>query len=470
MRHQSLYRAVLACFAPLAVAGTVHAAPLDDLRAEIAAQKARLEKLEELLTATAATSSAATKKAEEATKKADEASKSAQSAAQAAAEPAKSKGLSMPAGLTIYGIIDAGVEFGNYGQGSKARIQSGLGSASRLGFKGEREFGDDLTGYFQLEAGVSVDNGQNTGHSSNVSNPGQGNASSASVNSTGVAIFSRNTFLGLNSKTFGDLRFGRDYAPLYSITSISDPFTIGGATAFRLWSSAAASRFDNAVFYATPRLAGFQGNVAYSAGMENNSQANVGVTGGAPGNSNTGPEGEGKGVSASLTYAAGPLFVGAGYLDYAKMGTVTAPATENAHRKSWNLAATYDLKFAKLYGQFLHGEDTQEGAAVYKSLDRNIWWVGAAVPFMDRHTVRAVYAHLDDRLSTDRDSDHYGVGYEFALDKQTDVYAYYAKVTNKNGGQNSLCAGGTCQGYDKDSGLPPNFSPTSLMLGGRYRF
>src|SRR5574343_234060 len=466
MQNTILSRRLLACFAPLAVAGSVHAAPIDDMRAEIAAQKARIENLEALLVATAATTSAATQKAEEATKKADEASKTAQ----AAATPAKSSKIGMPEGLSIYGIADAGIEVGNYGQGSKARVQSGLGSASRLGFKGERDFGDDLTAYFQLEAGVSVDNGQNTGHSSNVSNPGQGSASSASVNSTGVAIFSRNTFLGLNSKTFGDLRFGRDYAPIYSITSTSDPFTIGGATAFRLWSSAAASRFDNGVFYFSPTIGGFQASLAYSAGMENNSRADVGVSGGAPGNSNTGPEGEGKGVSASLTYANGPLFVGAGYLDYAKMGTVAAPATENAHRKSWNLAATYDLKFAKFYAQFLHGEDTQAGAATYKSLDRNVWWLGAAMPFMDRHTLRAVYGHLDDRLATNRDSDHYGAGYEFALDKQTDLYAYYAKVTNKNGGQNSLCAGGTCQGYDKDSGLPANFSPTSLMLGARYRF
>ncbi|QAU35667.1 porin [Janthinobacterium sp. 17J80-10] len=466
MRFNPLTRAMLACFAPMAIAGAVHAAPLDDLRAEIAAQKARLEKLEEVLQATAATSSAATKKAEEATRKADEASKKAT----AAAEPAKSKGLAMPAGLSIYGIVDAGVEIGNYGRGSKVRVQSGLGSASRIGFKGERDFGDDLSAYFQLEAGVSVDNGQNTGHSSNVSNPGQGAASSASVNSTGVAIFSRNTFLGVNSKTYGDLRFGRDYAPIYSITSIADPFTIGGATAFRLWSSTAASRFDNALFYATPKLAGFQGKVAYSAGMENNSETDVGVTGGAPGNSNTGPKSEGKGWSASVTYADGPLFVGAGYLDYAKMGTVTAPATENAHRTSWNLAATYDLKVAKFYAQFLHGTDTQDGAAINKTLDRNVWWLGAAIPFGERHTVRAVYSRLDDRMSTNRDSTHYGAGYEFALDKQTDLYVYYAKVTNENGGQNSLCAGGTCQGFDSGSGLPANFSPSSLMLGARYRF
>lgn len=456
MRTTPLYLATLACFAPFAL-GSAHAASIDELQAEIAAQKARLEKLEEVLKATAATAAAATQKAEAATQA-------------ASAAPARSKGLSMPAGLTIYGIADAGVEIADYGRGTRARVQSGLGSASRLGFKGERDFGDDLSAYFQLEAGVSIDNGQNTGHSSNVSNPGQGTASSASVNTTGVAIFSRNTFIGLNSKKAGDLRFGRDYTPIYSLTSTSDPFTIGGATAFRLWSSAAASRFDNGVFYASPKLAGFQAKVAWSAGMENNNRADVGVTGGTPGNSNTGPEGEGKGWSGSLSYANGPLFVGAGYLSFLKMGTVAAPATESVERSAWNLAATYDLGIAKLYGHFLHGADTQEGAAKFKSLDRNVWWLGASMPFAGRHTVRAVYAHLDDRLATNRDSDHYGVGYEFALDGQTDLYAYYAQVSNQNGGQNSLCAGGTCQGFDKDSGLPPDFTPKSLMLGARYRF
>lgn len=459
MQKHPINLAILACFGSLALSAPAMAAPLDDLRAEIQAQKARLEKLEELLQATAATAAVATKKAEQASK------------ALAEAPAAKtSKGLSMPEGLSIYGIIDGGVEVGDYGRGSKTRVQSGMGSASRLGFKGQREFGDDLSAYFQLEAGVSIDNGQNSGHSSNVSNPGAGSASSAAPNTTGVAIFSRNTFVGLTSKKFGDIRVGRDYAPIYSLASPSDPFTIGGATAFRLWSSAAASRFDNAVFYASPKLAGFQGKIAYSAGMENNSEADVGVTGGTPGNTATGPENEGKGVSASLSYAKGPLFVGAGYLSFQRTGTVTAPASENINRTSYNVAATYDLKVAKLYAHFLHGEDTQEGAATFKSLDRNVWWLGAAVPFMDRHTVRAVYGHLDDRMSTNRDSDHIGLGYEFALDKQTDLYAYYAQVTNKNGGQNSLCAGGTCQGYDKDSGLPANYTPTSLMLGARYRF
>lgn len=457
MPKTTLHLALAACFGGLLLASaSAPAATLDDLRAEIASQRERLEKLEEILKATAATATAATQKAE---------------AAAQAAKTASSQAAGIPQGFSIYGIADAGVEFGDYGQGNKTRVQSGLGSASRLGFKGRREFDEDLSAYFQLEAGVSVDNGQNTGHSSNVSNPSQGTAASASVNTTGVAIFSRNTFVGVSSKRWGDVRAGRDYAPIYTITSASDPFTIGGATAFRLWSSAAASRFDNGVFYTSPKWSNWQASVAYSAGMENNSRSDVGVTGGSGGtNSNTGPEGEGKGQSASLTYSDGPLFVGAGYLSYLKMGTVTAPATENARRTAWNLAATYDFKVAKVYGQYLHGKDSQAGAASNPSLDRNIWWLGVAAPVAPKHTVRAVYGHLDDRLSTDRDSTHIGLGYEYAMDKQTDLYAYYARVSNQNGGTNSLCAGGSCQGYDKDSGLPANYTPKSLMLGARYRF
>ncbi len=451
MRRNTLYLALVGCFIASGLATKpAFADATDELRAELKAQRARLEVLE--------------KKLEEASR---DAAAAKATAAQAVASGGASKGLSMPAGLAIYGIADAGVEIADYGKGNKTRVQSGLGSASRLGFKGERGLSDDMTAYFQLEAGVSFDNGQNTGHSSNVSNPGQGAASSSAPNTTGVAIFSRNTFVGLRGK-FGDMRFGRDYVPIYSITSASDPFTIGGATAYRLWSSAGAARFDNGIFYATPSLGGFQANVVYSAGMENNSNADVGLTSGAQ--TSIGPEGEGKGWSGTLTYKAGDLFLGAGYMTYLKTGAVTAPATENVRRTAKNLAFTYDLKTVKLYGQYLLGQDTQDGAATYKSLDRTVWWLGVSAPLATQHTVRAVYGHLDDKLATNRDSGHIGLGYEYALDKATDLYAYYARVTNQNGGQNSLCAGGTCQGFDKDTNLPPNFSPRSLMFGGRYRF
>ncbi|MCE1186658.1 MAG: porin [Zoogloea sp.] len=459
MIKTSLKPLAWALLGSLALSTPARADLTEELRAELQSQRARLEQLEKKLAEATAAAQQAQASARES------AAAATQVATQAAAQPAKATAAGgMPAGLSIYGIADAGVEYANYGQGAKTRVQSGLGSASRLGFKGERSFGDDLKAYFQLEAGVSIDNGQNTGHSSNISNPGQGAASSSAPNTTGVAIFSRNTFVGLKGR-YGDIRFGRDYAPIYLLASASDPFTIGGATAFRLWSSAAASRFDNGVFYTSPSFSGWQAALAYSAGMENNSRSEVGVTGAS---TSIGPKDEGKGESASLSYRQGPLYAAVGYLSFLRQGTVTTPATENIRRRSRNLAATYDLPWGKLYAQYLLGEDNQEGAG--KKLDRRVWWLGASVPLKDRHTLRAVYGHLDDRMSTDRDSTHYGLGYEYALDKQTDLYAYYAQVSNQNGGKNSLCAGGSCQGYDGDTNLPANFTPKSLMMGARYRF
>ncbi|MBS1197166.1 MAG: porin [Proteobacteria bacterium] len=427
--------------APVSAADTI-----SELRAELAAQRARMDALE--------------KKLEVAVKE----TVAAKEAAKQAVPAEKSAGLSMPKGLAVYGIVDAGVEIGDYGQGTKARVQSGLGSASRLGFKGERGFGNDLVAYFQLEAGVSVDNGQNTAHSSNISNPIRGTNSASTQSTTGVAVFSRNTFIGLRGK-FGDVRFGRDFIPIYSITSAADPFAAGGGTAYRLFAGSAAGRFDNAIFYATPNFNGFQGKIAYSAGMENNSRAEIGASGF---NTSTGPESEGKGWNASLTYKKGPLFVGASYLSYLRNGNVVLPATENVKRKAWGLAATYDFKVAKLYGYYQAGQDTQAGRV--KSLDQHAWWLGVSVPFRDVHTFRAVFSHLNDRMATNRDSNHIGLGYEYMLDKETDLYVYYASVTNKNGGTNSIYAGGGNLGFDGTANLPINYTPKSLMLGARYRF
>ena len=152
MKTSPIRLAAAICCATAALATTsARADATDDLRAELKAQRAtmeaqrdRLDKLERML-------EAATKEAVAAR-------------SQPASQAAASTGPGMPKGLSIYGIADAGVEAGDYGKGTKTRVQSGLGSASRLGFRGQREFGDGLSAYFQLEAGVSIDNGQNTGH------------------------------------------------------------------------------------------------------------------------------------------------------------------------------------------------------------------------------------------------------------------------------------------------------------------
>lgn len=448
---------------------------ISDLKSELEAQKLRLNELEtRLLRATAAA-----EKANLDVKK--------------VAEDSKGQGGGLPAGVSMFGIADAGIEYGDYGKGFKTRVQSGLGSASRIGFRGERKVGGETAAYFHLEAGVALDNGQTTNHSSNVSNPDSGAVSAAGQASSGVALFSRQSYVGLKGN-WGDLRFGRDYVPLYNaVVSPSDPFTIGGATAYRLVSGSTAGRFDNAFQYTTPKFKGAEAKIMYSAGMENNTATEVGIasTGGACNTINgaadnsatcwgNGPQSEGKGVSASLTYAEGPLFVGAAYLDYLRAGGVTGTANENIQRKAYTLGATYNFGIAKVYGLYVRGKDTQSGVAVVNTpttargttLDNAIYWLGVSVPFWDKHTFRAVYANLDERLARDRDSSQFGLGYEYAFDKQTDFYAYWARVTNQNGGGNTLLAGGHGQGFGRPGDMPVtiDFTPQAYMAGVRYRF
>lgn len=450
-----LTRLTLASGALALAPGAAMADELSELKAEftaqralIAAQQARLEALEKKL----------------------EAAVTANTAPVPLTRTSTAPAPGWPAGLTLYGTADAGIEYGNYGKGYVGRVQSGIGQVSHIGLGGERSLGNDLTGYFKLEAGVSLDNGQNTIHATNLSAAAPGATASASNNTTGVTIFSRSSYVGLRGN-FGDLRFGRDYVSAYLLTAPSDPMGVGGATAFRLWGALAVTRFDNGIFYATPNFDGWQGHATYSAGMENNSIADVGISGGRSStgtgnNDQLGPKSEGRGSSGNLTYKTNRLYVGAGYISYFKQGDVAAPALAPSHRLSRNLAASYDLDWAKFYGHYISGADSQSGVAVSPSMKADVWWLGFTVPFGGTHLLRAVYGRLNDRLATDRDSTHRGLGYEYALDPQTRLYAHYATVSNQNGSTNSLCIGGSCQGYS----VTPNISPRSLMFGTQYRF
>ncbi|HZV66247.1 MAG TPA: porin, partial [Telluria sp.] len=60
--------------------------------------------------------------------------------------------------VTIYGIVDAGFVHESGGAaGSVNKITSGIGSTSRLGFRGNEDLGGGLSALFQLEIGTRID-------------------------------------------------------------------------------------------------------------------------------------------------------------------------------------------------------------------------------------------------------------------------------------------------------------------------
>ncbi|HEV7390011.1 MAG TPA: porin, partial [Burkholderiales bacterium] len=64
--------------------------------------------------------------------------------------------------VTLYGIVDAGIEYVNHASddGGAARLVSGGKNTSRFGFKGSEELGGGLKAIFQLESGINIANGQ----------------------------------------------------------------------------------------------------------------------------------------------------------------------------------------------------------------------------------------------------------------------------------------------------------------------
>jgi predicted porin len=281
--------------------------------------------------------------------------------------------------VTIYGIADAGLVRDTGGAaGSVSRVSSGVGSGSRLGFKGKEDLGDGLSAFFQLENGYNIDTGS----------AGQGGL-----------LFGRQAFVGLAGK-YGAISLGRQYSPLYTtLRDVVDPFEIGlaGNVTNIIPGN---TRVDNMVEYKTPRYAGFAADLAYGAGE-------------AAGNS-----AKNRTLGAALSYADGPFNV-----------TLTNHIKGNADASD---SARYSLlvakyKVSRFSVDLAHG--VTRGAAGARSRDDMLggtWTEGA-------HTLLASYIRHDDQTSANKDARQWAAAYLYALSKRTDLYLSYGHISNRNG-------------------------------------
>jgi general bacterial porin, GBP family len=98
--------------------------------------------------------------------------------------------------VTLYGIIDTAVIFGNNektAQGGHSGIEMNSGgiSGSRFGFRGKEDLGGGLSTIFDLEDGFSSANGK--------------------LSNSGV-LFGRQAYVGLSSTQYGTVTLGRRYS------------------------------------------------------------------------------------------------------------------------------------------------------------------------------------------------------------------------------------------------------------------
>ena len=348
--------------------------------------------------------------------------------------------------VTLYGIGDGDVRVDHTSIGTLKSVGSGGESGSRWGLRGTEDLGNGLKATFVFEQGFDLSD--NSVPQGDVAATTSGNAAS----STGSRVFSRTATVGLNSADFGEVRIGRAYTPFYVLWSAIDVMgagLVGGAQNYI--ALGVGTRFDNAVYYDSPKLYGFQVSGAYRFGESTTSTATATKQGNNGGN-------------AALTYAAGPILAGYSYLSQKN-------AADNNTTRSQVAGAIYDFKVAKLSGLW---SNVRNGT----TLRVRSYGVGVSAP-IQAFTVFGQVARVDNRYDLNNstlkndDSTFFGVGANYAFSKRTDVYTSWGKFKNKNNATVRV-QDATNFGLQTIAGttanVTPGFDPWSAQLGIRHRF
>lgn len=299
--------------------------------------------------------------------------------------------------VTVYGVVDAAIQYQNNGNpaGSKWALDSGMQNGSRLGFKGTEDLGGGLKANFKLETGINIDTGGS---------------------SQGGLVFGRQTWVGL-SGDFGSVTAGRQYSPIFLAADSIDPFDAGiisGAAGAGtstdgtvLFFGNFSNRTNNTVNYTTNNLGGFTGSVAYSFGEvagDNSANRRIGLSG---------------------TYANGPVLVTAAY---DKANDALGNATKNAF-----IGGTYDFKVVK--AALAYGKNTTD-AGVAAQVDTKTWMLGVTVP-VGAGNILGSYTRQTNNLPVPATAggkgDQIAVGYTYNLSKRTNLYTSYARTANDAG-------------------------------------
>ena len=310
--------------------------------------------------------------------------------------------------VTVYGIADAYMGFGNHGSNDLAAVQSGGLSGSRIGFRGTEDLGNGLKGVFTVEQGFNIDDGSGLG------NP------------------SRQAFVGL-SGGFGTVSLGRQYAPGYDFqydallsAAISPQAILSGGAGSSIAPNSAA-RWNNSVAY-NGMFSGLKVRAIYSmAAGEDTVGTSLGTID-PPYAGNWADPSDDDAMGLGLEYANGPLKVGAVYqvLQTASNAVTADDQTE------WLLGGSYNFGVATLA---LSYQDAESLGKV-KGDDGKLWQLGVIVPVGAAGNVHLAYGELkaDNVVGTNSaKSKSYTLAYTHALSKRTTAYTGYNRTDNDTG-------------------------------------
>lgn len=310
----------------------------------------------------------------------------------------------MAADVTLYGKLDQAVMFTKTtpavgAKTSTFEFKSGVSSGSRWGIKGVEDVGAFKVG-FVLESGFAGDDGKS----------GQGSR-----------LFGRDSFLTLDG-AYGLVRFGRTGSLAEGCTGDMvagqmTPFgtTYGYAAGTSFLAKTTGGRMDNTIYYATPKMAGFQVVAEYSNGID-----------GADGTAGAANRYAAMGVS----YANGGLYVAATAetLNRVDTATVDDPTV-------FTLAANYNFGPAKVFAGYQHAKHSTTYTVLEDVSDAKMdaFSIGLSANLLGG-TAMANYGYTKAESAVDGDLKRmvFSVGYKYSFSKRTYAYGAYNYAQDKN--------------------------------------
>jgi predicted porin len=324
--------------------------------------------------------------------------------------------------VEIYGLFRGSVDFVNddftTGGDSTVRVSS---NSSRLGFKGAEDLGGGLALIWQVESAINLDGG-------------------------GTTLGTRNTFVGLKSKTMGQVILGNNDTPYKTATGKLDVFgdTIADYQTIIGQLPSAGNLFDvrapNIIRYDSPSFSGFTFSAAYVAQNEGGSTTSDAAT-----------------YSLSGVYSNGPLFASLAYemrQDVLSGGVLHDPS-------AFKLGLGYSFGGLSVGGVY----ENADGDGILAQ-DRDAYYLSAAYK-MGNITLKGAYgAASDSDAAVDDSADFYALGMDYALSKRTSLFAIYTSLDNDTTGA-----------YDLGSGVstavntsPSGDSPSAFSVGVSHTF
>lgn len=341
--------------------------------------------------------------------------------------------------VQLYGIVDAGLQYISNGPGghSMTGVSSGNLNGSRWGLKGTEDLGGGLKAVFVLESGISLTDGNTL---------------------QGGRLFGRQAYVGLSSKDWGQLSFGRHNTLMIDWMSKYSPFGNANFSGKRA-DPAFSDRTDNAAKY-TVKLGNVTAGAYYSTGW-NNAQSWTDSK-------------LGRMVGVGLRYADGPL--DAAVLYHSKHANAPRAGANSSNREDRVIAGlSYNFGSIEVYGgyRWLKQRLTQQ------DLRSNMYWAGVqyrpSKPTRLSLAVFQVNGMVCDNMNNaacpavqqagkDQKPTLLLLGGEYDLSKRTTLYALSAYALNNHGSSLSVAGG------NYGANVEPGKNQFGLQVGMRHRF